>query len=260
MHVKDNNKTSFNNLMYMDYRKSQGKKPVFDDWSIAYNWYLRNWLPTNKEERILDIGCGEGHLLAALAKWGYTNVQGLELRTEAVSICSQRGLNVKLGNAIEYLKSHTNEFQMIFAIDVIEHLTKEECFDLLQSAHHALMPNGSIVIQTPNLASPFAGVTFFGDITHQTGFTPTSLAQIMRAARFSTIEVRPTGPGLWSFRSACYYLIWNLIVFLLRMINHIECRNFRQSVLTRNMIARGSFDTHPTCEKKVSVWKKKKVH
>lgn len=234
-----NNRTSFNDNIYSEYRKHQDREVIFEDWSRTYRWYLRDWLPTNKDARILDVGCGEGHLLAALVKWGYTNSQGLELRPEAVSVCHERGLDVKPGDAIEYLKGHPGEFQMIFVIDVLEHLAKEACLDLLQSARHALVPNGSIVVQTPNLASPFGGATFFGDVTHHTGFTPTSLSQIMRAAGFSEIEVRPTGPGPWSFRSTCYYLIWKLLVFLMRTINHIECRNFRQSVLTRVMLARG---------------------
>lgn len=230
----------FDAEIYEWYKKPPRRRPSIEDWSRSYGWYLRGWLPEDKDSKILEIGCGEGNLLAALKGWSYTRIEGLELREDAVSICRRRGFDVKSADGVEYLRGCRATFQVIFLIDIIEHLTREAALELLRLARGVLAPNGSVVIQTPNLASPFGGSTFFGDATHKTAFTPVSLRQIMACAGFSSIEIRPTGPGPWSFRSGCYWLVWGAMALLFRIVNHIECSDFHERVLTRVMLAHAS--------------------
>ena len=49
--------------------------------------------------RVLDIGCGEGTLLAALAEHKKVDARGLEIDPERVATCVARGLSVVQGDA-----------------------------------------------------------------------------------------------------------------------------------------------------------------
>lgn len=49
--------------------------------------------------RVLDIGCGEGTLLAALAEHKNVDARGLEIDPERVATCVARGLSVVQGDA-----------------------------------------------------------------------------------------------------------------------------------------------------------------
>ncbi len=49
--------------------------------------------------RVLDIGCGQGTLLAALAEHKRVDARGLEIDAECVATCVSRGLSVVQGDA-----------------------------------------------------------------------------------------------------------------------------------------------------------------
>ncbi len=53
----------------------------------------------NPNSNILDVGCGEGDLLALLSKEKQINGRGLELSQAGVNSCVARGLSVVQGNA-----------------------------------------------------------------------------------------------------------------------------------------------------------------
>lgn len=59
----------------------------------AFERTLGPWLPADRTTPILDIGCGEGALLAFLRARGYTNLAGFDLSPENVRICHALGLD-----------------------------------------------------------------------------------------------------------------------------------------------------------------------
>lgn len=223
---------------YENYRANQTCPPELEDWSHAYSWYLRNWLPADKNAPILDIGCGEGNFLAALKKLGYTNCKGIDFREEAIAVCRSRGLVAEVSDARTYFEKSKEQFELIFAIDVLEHLSKEEGFKFAKEAQLGLKEKGALIVQVPNLASPFGATIYYGDITHQTGYSPSNLAQLMRTAGYFNCEIRPTGPGFWSVKSSVRYVLWQVLMQLLRLCNLIETGDFGSIVLTRVMIGR----------------------
>jgi len=206
------------------------------DWSRSYWWYLRGWLPADKGAALLDVGCGEGPLLQALAAWGYTNVLGIESRPEAVATCCQKGFNVICADARTFFEKRDSKYDVVFLIDVLEHFSVEEAISFLIGIKNCLSGNGKLIVQVPNLASPFGPAIFFGDITHKTGFTPDSLVQIMRSAGLVEMEIRPAGPGFWSWRSACRWAAWKLIAMVFRACNLVETGNLWPQPITRVML------------------------
>lgn len=52
-----------------------------------------------RESRVLDVGCGDGELLALLARTKDVDGRGIELSQEGVNACVSRGLSVIQGDA-----------------------------------------------------------------------------------------------------------------------------------------------------------------
>lgn len=59
--------------------------------------------------RVLDIGCGEGTLLAALAQHKRVDARGLEIDPGRVATCVARGLSVVQGDAEADLAHYTDD-------------------------------------------------------------------------------------------------------------------------------------------------------
>jgi SAM-dependent methyltransferase len=70
--------------------------------------------------RILDVGCGTGANLELLGEFG--EAEGVDVSIDALAFCRARGLqNVRQG-AAEKLPYETGTFDLVTALDVVEHL------------------------------------------------------------------------------------------------------------------------------------------
>src|SRR6267378_2744747 len=75
---------------------------------------------TDRRARILDVGCGTGANLVLLSEFG--DAQGVDVSPDALVFCRERGLeNVRLG-AAESLPYEDDEFDLVTAFDVVEHM------------------------------------------------------------------------------------------------------------------------------------------
>lgn len=128
--------------------------------------------------RVLDIGCGNGRILAALQAAGHT-VLGVEPDEAARAAAVGRGLDVLPGTA-EALPAalHGRQFDAVLLTHVLEH-----CSDPVQALRNAaalLAPGGRLTVETPNnaaLGRRQAGLTWrwLDAPRHLNFFTPLSL-------------------------------------------------------------------------------------
>lgn len=207
-----------------------------DHWGRAYESYLKDWLPKQKDITILEVGCGDGRLLHFLKKRKYTNITGIDVSPEQILLAQQVTDRVIKADAIEFLKAINNEYDLIIGLDLIEHLYKDEVFDFLTNCHKALKPDGRIIIQTPNAQSPFGQSILYGDFTHEICFTPKGLQHVLDLCGFHNFHVRETSPVVHGFASAVRYLLWRMIRLALKLWNHIETGNCKDAVFTRTFL------------------------
>lgn len=152
----------------------------------------RRFLPEDPEQQLLDIGPGYGELIEALARdLGYRRVQGVDLSEEVVRFCNEivpESCSVAEDTTV-FLNDRPNMYAGIFMMHIIEHVTKTEIIPLLSSVSQALMPNGCVMIEVPNMSNPFTGSNArYADFTHEVGFTEMSLTHVLEAAGFSQVE------------------------------------------------------------------------
>lgn len=101
---------------------------------------------------LLDVGCGAGLLSEALAKSG-CNVLGLDAAGEAITAAEQhahgQGLPLKYrAGAAEELVQEETRFQVITALEVIEHVQSSGAF--VATLASLLAPGGLLFISTIN--------------------------------------------------------------------------------------------------------------
>jgi 2-polyprenyl-3-methyl-5-hydroxy-6-metoxy-1,4-benzoquinol methylase len=232
---------SYREELFANYRTVQAlpAKPDLagaDHWGQAYDTYLRGWLPANAEARIADIACGNGYLLRFFLKRGYRHVQGVDISAEQLAVARQICEHVQLQNGTEFMLKHPATFDLITALDLIEHLTKDELLKFLRAAHGALRPGGRLVLQTPNCASPQGIAVRHADFTHEIGLTPNSLAWLLRLTGYENHEAREQGPVCRGLKSSVRWLLWRMLRLTFIARDLIESGSAQQ-VYTRVFVA-----------------------
>lgn len=203
--------------------------------AALYGHYLRGWLPCENSASILDAGCGHGNALYAFAAWGYTNVDGVDLSAEQVDIARTRFPQVVQGDVFDVLEAHPEHYDLITAFDLIEHLNRDRGSMFLDRCLNALRPGGRLILQTPNAAALRAGTIVWGDITHETAYSPSAIRQLLLLNGFSDVSFRETRPVAHGLKSTIRLVLWHTLRSLVAAWDQIE-NGHAQPVHTRNML------------------------
>jgi SAM-dependent methyltransferase len=202
-------------------------------------WWDHKYLPLledlDRAAPVLELGCGDGALLAYLAERGFLNVAGVDISPEQVAVARRRGLDVDCADALAYLETRPLSQAALIAVDVLEHLTRDELIRLAGGMFVALRPGGRLLIQTANGAGLFPGQVIYGDLTHQTVFTPGSLSQLLTQAGFCGLSFYETGPIPIRVRGKLNVALWHAIKALANAARSIETGK-RQAIWTENFI------------------------
>ncbi len=146
-----------------------------------YDFLLSSLLPADKSARILELGCGVGFLLYYLASQGYKNLVGVDQSegqfAYAKKFCPD-SLQLIHQDVQDFLSSPPELFEQIILFDLLEHIPKKEIAPFIKNLYNALKLGGSLIIRTPNMASPLGVFSRYIDFTHEVGFTEFSLRQV----------------------------------------------------------------------------------
>lgn len=119
-------------------------------------YYLHHFVkPFAKGKRVLDIGCGEGGVLAPFESEGY-DCTGLEYSPNRIQFAEEKNAShIKFieGNIEEY--SSDEKFDVILILDVIEHLNNK--LHALKNIRQMLASDGILVVSFPPFRSAFGG-------------------------------------------------------------------------------------------------------
>ena len=145
----------------------------------------------------LEIGCGTGAFLAYLAAKGVGRFVGIDHDPALATVvpAAVRG-HFACRDVWEVLDDPAlGPFDRVVALDVLEHFTPEDGCRLLAAIRPRLAPGGRVVLKLPNAASPWGLQYQFGDLTHRTAFTPSSLRQAADAAGLAATAILPQRQG-----------------------------------------------------------------
>ena len=110
--------------------------------------FTRNIVDTVKVKKILlDIGCGAGLNASYLKEKGY-EIYGIDVSQIAIDKFNKKGFKGKIMDISQTLEFEENFFDVIFASEVIEHISYTEGF--LKETKRILKPGGILYLSTPN--------------------------------------------------------------------------------------------------------------
>jgi len=142
---------------------------------------------------VLDFGCGMGFFLNYLKSVGVSSVQGFELDAGQASAARKVGLNVdQTDNPLQWLKNCNKKFDLIFSLDVLEHISPDSVQEFLVAIRSCLTEDGIFIATVPNANSTCAGRWRYIDWTHRMSFTEHSLSHVMKLGGFQVESISPS--------------------------------------------------------------------
>jgi SAM-dependent methyltransferase len=136
----------------------------------------------------LDIACGFGNMLFYFEKRGLT-ASGFDLDQNQIDLARSLGLNARYGDLSTEIRNVTGPVNVISAMDVIEHLRKNDAVELLRQIYEVLPSGGILLLRCP-CADGFTGAhDIFNDMTHRWGATSIVVRQILMAIGFERVEL-----------------------------------------------------------------------
>jgi SAM-dependent methyltransferase len=136
-------------------RSVLARPAVYELWSrlvgAEHAWFtfIEDYVRPQPGDRILDLGCGPGQLLALLPK-GVTYL-GIDISPQYIARARQRfgaQARFEVGDATKF-DAEASRFKLVLAYGVLHHLDDTQTLGLFESAARALESTGRLVTVDP---------------------------------------------------------------------------------------------------------------
>jgi uncharacterized protein (TIRG00374 family) len=125
---------------------------------------IKNSLSMEKNDVLIDIGCGSGVQIKEIGKMGYTLAIGIDVNLNAIRFARERSLpdtEFIIADS-QYLPIKSSRADKIICAEIIEHLKNPQL--LVNEIARVLKKGGTVVITTPNDRSVWGIYEFLWDM------------------------------------------------------------------------------------------------
>lgn len=152
----------------------------FESRNALIVWALRRFFPSLGS--LLEIGCGTGVVLAAVAEaFPQASLVGSEVSTAGLGFAAEHVPGATLVQMDGRRVPYENEFDVVAAFDVLEHIAED--VSVLGQMHRAVRRGGGIVVSVPQHPWLWSAVDDYS--RHQRRYTRRELADKVKAAGFT---------------------------------------------------------------------------
>ena len=173
----------------------EAPRDIEKGYSTFARFYAHNYMPHMPEDRdasILVISCGPGYFVNLLVERGYTAVEGIDSFPEKIDLARRRDLPCRVERAFPLLEREGSKWDVIFAEQEINHLTKDEIVRFMELCRGRLAPGGRLIVHSINGTTPLTGSeSRSGNFDHYNSFTEYSLKQILKHTGFEDVRAFP---------------------------------------------------------------------
>ncbi len=162
------------------YVYNPNREPV---WKEICRYLQKRYIPVTS--KILDVGAGYCHFI--------NNIPGAEKHALDTSPIILEYANE---NVITHVQSCTNMesissdfFDVVFASNLFEHLTREELCQTLSELNRVLKPKGNLILIQPNYRYCYR--EYFDDYTHLQVFSHIAMCDLLKVSGFDIIDMKP---------------------------------------------------------------------
>lgn len=138
-------------------------------------------------ENLLEIGFGNGRFLGWSAAQG-ARLYGTEISEQGKTVATTRSVTVLPTDLSQSLDRFRDQFGVIAAFDVLEHLTLDEIRLMLGQAATLLRPGGHCIVRFPNGQSMLAGLYQSGDYTHISTLSASIITQLVSGSLLEVVR------------------------------------------------------------------------
>lgn len=157
-----------------------------------------------KDEKVLDIGCGNGALSFFAAKKG-CKVLGVDISKKAILGCrlntkilGLNGLTFQSKSFDQLTVKEIGRFDLVICSEVLEHLQKD--LQVLRKIYSLLKPGGTLFLSTPSVNSPihtlrmifFKKDSFDEEVGHLRRYDMKQLVSLLKKANYKILEIYKT--------------------------------------------------------------------
>lgn len=164
-----------------------GHRPCTSDrntvWRVLGQWLQRRYICP--EATILDLGAGYGVFInnvVGAAKYALDH-------NPVIQQYAGKDVRALVGECTDLAALRDGQCDVVFASNLLEHLTREQTERLLQESLRVLKPGGRLILLQPNFA--YAYQNYFDDFTHLQIFTHRSLRDLLCVFGFEMEALYP---------------------------------------------------------------------
>jgi SAM-dependent methyltransferase len=212
--------------------------------------------------RVLDYGCGPGHLLAALLDAGVAEARGCDASPESVTRANARlAGRARWGGAVVVPRPPApwpdGSFDVVTCVETLEHLPEDLLVPVVRELARLAAPGGAVVVTTPNAEDLAARATYcpfcdaeFHPVGHLRSLVPATLRALLEGAGLAVPFCAPVSlerfqparlprPGDLSPRLLLKGVRWGLRAAVLRPLDALAPRPFPEGRWFGRLVRRG---------------------
>ncbi|MBZ5723470.1 MAG: class I SAM-dependent methyltransferase [Acidobacteriia bacterium] len=163
-------------------KESPASKSRFEEAASGIETFVET-----QDARILEIGCGSGHLLDALARRSFANLRGADPSPACASVAGEKSVPVEVAT-VSSIPAPEKPYDFLILMGVIEHIRDLDC--TVDQFHRLLRIGGRVYIEVPDgsrldpsLDAPFQEFS----MEHINFFSTRSLTNLMHRRGFRAI-------------------------------------------------------------------------
>jgi 2-polyprenyl-3-methyl-5-hydroxy-6-metoxy-1,4-benzoquinol methylase len=124
----------------------------------------------DKKTKVLDVGSGSGdYCIEVMERYG-SEVHGMDLNETGIKRSQEMGVRAVIADLDKHWPYEDGTFDVVSGAEIIEHVLNPDNF--IREAYRVLKPEGTLIVQTPNLACWFNRIIFLAG--YQPFFTEVS--------------------------------------------------------------------------------------